>query len=76
MILQEIQEEGEIVIYRSPVGNAVLSVPCAKRNINYTAVRKNAENSPIEVEFSDGTLRTAFPTGAVIIVRVNCNLPA
>jgi hypothetical protein len=53
----------------APVGNAVLSVPSAKRNINYTAVRKNAENSPIEVEFSDGTLRTAFPTDAVIIVR-------
>ena len=30
------------------------------------ASQKDAENSPIEVEFSDGTLRTAFPTGANI----------
>ncbi len=26
-------------------------------------IPKNAENLPIEVKFSDGTLRTAFPTG-------------
>ena len=32
--------------------------------------QKNAENSPIEVEFSDGTLRTAFPTGT----NINNNL--
>ena len=37
------------------VGNAVLSVPSAKRNLI-------AENFPIEVKFSDGTLGTAFPT--------------
>jgi hypothetical protein len=32
---------------------------------------KNAENLPIEVKFSDGTLGTAFPTGA----NINNNLP-
>jgi hypothetical protein len=32
---------------------------------------KNAENLPIKVKFSDGTLGTAFPTDA----NINNNLP-
>ena len=44
------------------VGNAVPSVPSAKRNIFAPQHEKMAENLPIEVKFSDGTLGTAFPT--------------